>query len=316
MQKEQEAKPRYMGRSHSEGAFVFQMGLQSPSNPDPAAFLASLGISKAESGRIRAQGRISFNPDAGTFALVPRRDSDPAGQDCSAQTRPVVLYEDDFCLAVDKPAGILVHGDGTGATTLSHQVEAYLAQKGDLLAPQAVQRLDVETTGIVLFSKAVEFQGLFDALVADHSLMAKRYLAVVCGAYPVSHDRLSYQIARDRHDARRMRACSSGGQDALSLVERLAVAPDSSASLLRVTLMTGRKHQIRVHLAARGFPVAGDPLYGSRNNLGAGFASEGLMLHAAQEELVHPVTGERVSIQSPAPQRIARLFPDAATARM
>jgi len=102
----------------------------------------------------------------------------------SATTRPVtaapasVVWEDPLALLADKPAGLLVHGDGTGAETLSDHVQAHLAAEGSCAVAQAVQRLDVETTGLVLFSKTEQFQPAFDALVAGNS-MRKRYLVEV-----------------------------------------------------------------------------------------------------------------------------------------
>ena len=116
-----------------------------------------------------------------------------------------VPYADEHLMAVDKPAGILVHGDGTGARTLTDGVAALLGREGVPAAPQAVQRLDVDTTGVVLFSLAPEFQPALDALVASHD-MRKRYLAVVEGSFDAGVRRLDAPLGRDRHDARRMRA--------------------------------------------------------------------------------------------------------------
>ena len=122
---------------------------------------------------------------------------------------PRVLYRDPFLMAVDKPAGILVHADGTGARTLTDDVAALLAREGVPAVPQAVQRLDVDTTGVVLFSLAPEFQPALDALVASHD-MRKRYLAVVEGSFPAGVLRLGAPLGRDRHDARRMRVSPRG----------------------------------------------------------------------------------------------------------
>lgn len=274
--------------------------------------LNALGISKALSGRLRAQNRVSLDLSTATLTLTASSEIEPSEgrfeRFCTAYGEPAVLFEDDFLLALDKPAGVLVHGDGTGQPTLSDAACGLLARHEEPLALQAVQRLDVPTTGVVLFSKAVEFQGLFDALVADHTRMTKRYLAVVAGAYPCARDRIDAPIGRDRHDARKMRVCAAGtGQDSCTEVERLAVAPDKSASLLLVTLRSGRKHQIRVHLAHRGFPILGDVLYAT------GQASRGpLMLHAWSELFAHPITGQAVSITAPSIGRFEGMFPGAA----
>ncbi len=273
--------------------------------------LAALGISKALSGRLRAQNRVFLDSGAGILTLTAESQTEPSEglfeRFCAAFGQPAVLFEDDFALALDKPAGVLVHADGTGEVSLSDAACGMLARGEGVLAPRAVQRLDVPTTGVVLFSKAVEFQGLFDALVADHSRMTKRYLAIVRGVYPHVRDRIDAPIGRDRHDARKMRVCAPGtGQACCTEVERLALTPGGDVSLLLVTLRSGRKHQIRVHLAHRGFPILGDALYGT------GRASKGaLMLHAWNEAFTHPVTGQPVSLVAPSIGRFEAMFPQA-----
>ena len=208
-----------------------------------------------------------------------------------------VLYEDEVLLAWDKPAGILVHADGTGAPTLTDAVAAHLAAEGRAgVRPQAVQRLDVETTGVVLFSLDRATQPALDAQVAGHD-MEKTYLAVVAGRFPWDEKVVDAPLGRDRHDARRMRVCRPGqGKPALTHLRRLATG--KGRSLLEVTLGTGRRHQIRVHLASLGFPVVGDALYrGARSGAG-------LLLHAWRESLRHPVTGELLRIETAWPERL------------
>lgn len=234
--------------------------------------------------------------------LSYRRTETPAPDVAAATPEVTIVYKDSILLATDKPAGLLVHGDGTGADTLTARVRAQLARQGSAAVPQAVQRLDVETTGLVIFSLTEEFQPALDAQVAGHD-MAKRYLAVIEGRLSGTEDawrELSWPIGRDRHDARRMRA-SNAGKPALTRARTLAQA--HGRSLLLVELATGRRHQIRVHLARAGHPLVGDALYG-----GAAHA-DGLMLHAWQERLVHPVTGAPVELATEVPPRFARLFP-------
>lgn len=261
-----------------------------------------------------------------------------------------VLFEDAWLLAVDKPAGIIVHDDGTGAPTLTELVRGHLeaAGEGDATAQlQAVQRLDRDTTGVVLFSKDKAVQPKLDAALAGRVAAAvgavtrgmpgattaspagaapapdarlapdarparKRYLAVVRGEFPWKIRTLDGPIGRDRHDARRMRV-SSGGKPAETRVRCLATsgARGSRRSLLLVELVTGRKHQIRVHLSHAGFPILGDALYGTPAD--RGHRAPALMLHAWEELLVHPVTGEALRLVAPVPERICDLFPDAPT---
>ena len=213
---------------------------------------------------------------------------------------PDVIYQDPFLLAVDKPAGLLVHGDGSGADTLTAQVECLLTRQGLLGAVQAVQRLDAQTTGLVIFSLAQEFQPFLDAQVAGHN-MRKRYLAVVEGRMPLGQTwiELTGPIARDRHDARRMRVGATG-KPAHTRVQVLS--QHKGCSLLLVELLTGRKHQIRVHLAHAGHPILGDSLYGGAP------CRDGLMLHALSERIVHPLTREALELQTSVPARFERFL--------
>lgn len=266
-------------------------------------------------------------------ATMPYASNSPAGVSLGESLE--VLYEDPFVLAVNKPAGILVHGDGSSSETLTDLVRAYLLRKGSPAAGriQALQRLDVETSGVVLFSKTKEFQPAFDELLrpddgvpvsglrpndgthggAAPSLRAsgrglerpfKCYLAVADGRVPSDLMSINRAIGRDRHDARRMRV-SASGKPSLTLIR--GIAAKKGRSLVACVLKTGRRHQIRVHLASIGHPIVGDPLYGRGWAMDAG-NEMGLMLHAACERFVHPVTGTLVEVRAPIPARMMQLF--------
>lgn len=208
-----------------------------------------------------------------------------------------VVYEDEVLIAVDKPAGVIVHADGTGVPTLTDAVAAHLEAEGRAgVRPQAVQRLDRETTGLVLLSLDRATQPALDAQVAGRG-MRKRYLAVVSGRVPWETREVCGPIGRDRHDARRMRVCRAGtGKPALTTVRR--VATEGARTLLLVELGTGRRHQIRVHLASLGLPIVGDELYGGTRG------RSGLLLHAFAQDLDHPVTGERLRLRTSWPSRL------------
>ena len=215
-----------------------------------------------------------------------------------------IAYEDAALLVADKPAGLLVHGDGTCAPTLTDAVRAHVATAGGNASQvQAVNRLDVATSGLVLFSLAKELQPALDAAMAGHGAAGttKRYLAVVPGGFPAEHLRIREPIGRDRHDARRMRVAGAhGGKPAETQVDRLADA--GGLTLLCVSLLTGRRHQIRVHLASQGWPIVGDTLYGGRRS------AQGLLLHAAELGFVHPGTGEELLVRSAWPARFPTCF--------
>ena len=301
------ARPQYAGVRG--GAFV----LRAERACTATGLLADAGLSRAARGRLFARGQVMRADGAGPLDAQARL---APGEELAVEPRvtraagpasalPVrVLWEDDFALAVDKPQGILVHADGTGAPTLTDRVQGHVASRGLACVPQALQRLDVDTSGVVLFSKTEEFQPLFDALVAHGEAEGgarKTYLAVVRGAFAQERATYAWPLGRDRHDARRMRV-SAGGQEALTHVRRLAISPGGAHSLLAVVLGTGRRHQIRVHLAHAGFPIVNDALYGRRES------GAGLMLHAALEEFAHPLTGERVRACAGWPERFDAYF--------
>ena len=201
------------------------------------------------------------------------------------------VYADAWLLAVDKPAGLLVHGDGTGARTLTDLVR----EATGIACAQAVQRLDSETTGLVLFSLDKEVQPALDAAVASGAVR-KRYIALVAGRLAGGERTIDAAIGRDRHDARRMRV-SKTGKHAATIVRPLARY--GNATLVELELLTGRRHQIRVHMASIGHPVVGDALYHGPASKG------GLMLHALEERLVHPVTSEELLLRTAWPPRFA-----------
>lgn len=213
-------------------------------------------------------------------------------------SHPRVLYRSNTLIAVDKPQGLIVHGDGTGVPTLTDAVrELLLAEDTDASQSaardlQCLQRLDRDTSGIVLFSLSKKTQGAYDRLIAEHAI-EKHYRALVEGRFPKTTQTYTWSIGRDRHDARKMRV-SRSGKAATTHVRRLEQY--ASSAFLDVRIETGRKHQIRVHLSHAGHPIVGDNLYGRPH-------PKGLMLHAAELSFRDPVTGESVDICSPLPRR-------------
>lgn len=290
---------------------------------DARTCLFALGLSRSAVARCFVEGQfVKFGPNgmerlvassglsAGDLvAIIARRSRTAVRYD---QTPVPVLYEDPFVIAVEKPQGLLVHSDGTGAATLTDRVAFHVSSGGPPISPQALQRLDFDTTGIVLFSKTEEWQPLFDGLIAGDGV-DKRYLAVVEGVFPRRSALYRDRLGRDRHDSRRMRI-HPAGQECVTFVRRLGVDEGARLSLLEIRLGTGRRHQIRVHLSAHGYPIVNDPLYGVAPRNG-----NRLMLHAWRESFVHPILGEPVDVRSGWPERFSSLidrscFDDAITA--
>ena len=226
-----------------------------------------------------------------------------------------ILYKDEYLLAVNKPAGIIVHADGTNEPSLTDVVcEKLRALKSpteaDLSQVQALNRLDKESTGIVLFSLKKETQPQFDQLIVSKEL-SKEYLAAVKGAFEPNKLLIDKAIGKDRHDAQKMRISDTGkpSQTEVCLVKVASSAQGQTQSLLLVNLLTGRKHQIRVHLSSLGFPLVGDTLYGGVSSLQRGakkkHKAQPLMLHAYRVEFIHPVTSAKIVIKTDIPERFS-----------
>ena len=226
-----------------------------------------------------------------------------------------ILYKDEYLLAVNKPAGIIVHADGTHEPSLTDTVCEKLSTlesptEADLSQVQALNRLDKETTGIVLFSLKKEMQAQFDQLIASKEL-SKEYLAAVKGVFEPNKLLIDKAIGKDRHDAQKMRISATGkpSQTEARLIKVASSAQGQTQSLLLVNLLTGRRHQIRVHLSSLGFPLVGDALYGGVSSLQRGakkrHKAQPLMLHAYRVEFIHPVTGAKIVIKTNIPERFS-----------
>jgi tRNA pseudouridine32 synthase/23S rRNA pseudouridine746 synthase len=219
----------------------------------------------------------------------------------------VILLEDAHLLAVDKPAGrLVIPGRGTDETSLREELQT---SHGRLWV---VHRLDRGTSGVLLFARDAEAHRALN-LAFDRGEPAKRYLALVRGA-PRGEQRIDVPIAPARRG--RMRPARRGdprGKPAATLVRPLEVFParrwtDGALALVEALPETGRTHQIRVHLAAAGFPLAVDPDYGEPGPLlgpDGGVLLARTPLHAARLEGRHPATGAALAIEAPLPADMA-----------
>lgn len=233
-----------------------------------------------------------------------------------------VFYEDDYLVAVNKPAGVVVHptyrhAGGTVMNALLWRARTW----PDGQRPSLVGRLDKGTSGILVVAKtAAVHAALQRTLRSDRS--EKDYLAVVYGRVNVSRGEIGLRLSRDPGDRRRVVASANTGVPSLTEFERLSrvAAPRAGLSLLRCRLRTGRTHQIRVHLAARGWPIVGDPTYGTPRWTDVADPALAAALHAFPRQALHawrttfphPVTLQRVDIEAPVPQDLANLLATAA----
>lgn len=212
-----------------------------------------------------------------------------------------ILFEDDSLLVISKPPGIVVHPangnpDGTLVNGLLYHYHE-IADVGDKIRPGIVHRLDKDTSGIMVVAKTeLAHRLLVDAFKAR--TVDKKYLALVYGLLEPKTGRIVKSIRRHPVHRQKMTVCEEGkGRYAASNWQSLEeYAIGCGLSLVQVHIETGRTHQIRVHMASLGHPIAGDMLYGRARNV-KHFPRQ--MLHAYSLSLLHPVTGEKLDFTAP-----------------
>jgi 23S rRNA pseudouridine1911/1915/1917 synthase len=236
-----------------------------------------------------------------------------------------VLYEDADLLAIDKPPGLVVHpspghSSGTLVNALLHHVKD-LGGVGGELRPGIVHRLDRDTSGVLLVAKTDRAHASLSRQMKKRS-MRKEYLALSAGVPKVRKGEVSFAIGRDPGDRKRMKAFRAspeppaGAREARTLYEIEREWFPLGLTLLRCRLVTGRTHQIRVHLAAAGLPVVGDPVYGRPryDRVKDAALRKALQdfprqaLHAERIAFRHPATNEPLEIVAPVPGDLRRLL--------
>lgn len=270
------------------------------------------GEVRRNKGRVSADDRVAAGD---VLRLPPVRVShrpDVMATGVPARQFPV-LHEDDAFLAIDKPAGVAVHG-GSG---VSHGVIEQLRQaRPDARLLELVHRLDRETSGVLLIAKKRSaLKALQDQFRGRET--GKTYLALVKGVWPqrlkVLDQPLHKYLLPDGE--RRVKVVSRDDPDGMRsislvrVIRQVSVSPELASacpaglSLLEVTIKTGRTHQIRVHLAHAGHPIVGDDKYGDfelNRQLGR-LGLKRMFLHAWQLKITHPVTGEPMQLQAQLP---------------
>jgi 23S rRNA pseudouridine1911/1915/1917 synthase len=243
------------------------------------------GRARAKSHKLEGGEELEFEPPR-----APTSTLEPQEMDL------VVPYEDEHLLVVDKPAGLVVHpAPGHARGTLVQGLLAYDVEGGDEPErPGIVHRLDRDTSGLLVVARSPEAHRRLQELVQSRAL-TREYIALVAGRPRSLRGTIDAPVGRDRHDPLRQSLDTDTPRDAVTHFEVDELLPRHA--LLRVTLETGRTHQIRVHLAAIDLPVSGDSLYGRPGDLGL----ERQFLHAARLAFEHPFTGAAVDVSSPLP---------------
>lgn len=265
-------------------------------------------------GQPVSSGSAKATPGLYAVTLPPVAPADP-----QPEAIPLtVLHEDADLIVIDKPAGMAAHpAPGSETGTL---VNALLAHCGDSLSgiggvarPGIVHRLDKDTSGVMVAAKTDRAHAGLSALFATHDI-ERTYIALTRGAPSPAKGRVETQIGRSNSDRKKMAVLKAGGRNAITdyVVQTTFGEPARAggaplAARVACTLHTGRTHQIRVHLASKGAPILGDPVYGSGSPAApvrAAIAEAGLArqaLHAAVLGFVHPVTGEQLRFETPPP---------------
>jgi 23S rRNA pseudouridine1911/1915/1917 synthase len=263
--------------------------------------------SRAQAAKLIENGAVALNGEtARKSERVEENDliaielaAPPAGDPSEPAVPFEIVYEDESLLIVDKPSGLVVHpapGNRTG--TLS-QALVGLAGGGDPERSGIVHRLDKETSGLLVVARNDNvLRALQKALQARE--ITRRYTALVRGQAESSSGTIDAPLGRDRRNPENISIRMDSDRTAVTHFE--VVEEIGARSLLHVSLETGRTHQIRVHMAAIGLPVCGDPTYGISGDLGL----ERQFLHASALSFHHPVTNEPMSFGSPLPPDLAQ----------
>jgi len=268
-------------------------------------------VSRSQAARWIADGFCMVNDKPVTKAGFAVKAGDrvaftvPDPVECTVEKENIpinILYEDEDVAVVDKPCGMVVHPaagneSGTLVNALLYAMDS-LSGIGGVKRPGIVHRLDKDTSGLLMVAKNDMAHESLSRQLSERT-MEKHYLAVVEGNMKEQEGEIDKPIARSKKDRKKM-AVDPEGRDALtrwSLVENLR-----DAALLNVHILTGRTHQIRVHMQSIHRPLAGDSIYGLSKG---GVRVPRLMLHAYTLDFTHPRTGERLHFVAEPPKEFA-----------
>lgn len=217
-----------------------------------------------------------------------------------------VIYEDDDLMLINKQPGVIVHPTkGHPVHTIANGVMKYMAETGQSFKVRFANRIDMDTTGIIIVCKNANAQNDLSNQMRRNTVV-KKYKALVEGNVEEDHFTIDLPVGRPDQISIQRTVMDEGGKDAISevrVLERFESERYGPHTLVEVTLHTGRTHQIRVHLSHIGHPIAGDSLYG-----GAADLIDRQALHAYYIEFDHPVTRERISFEAPLPDDIEQIF--------
>lgn len=245
------------------------------------------GVSRAKSYLLEEGQSVAVEiPKVTAHGLVPESVDVP------------ILFEDEWLLVADKPAGMAVHpSPGHSSGTLVHALLGHGLAGGEEFRPGVVHRLDKDTSGLLVVAKSVEVHRRLVAMMRERAV-SRRYQALVHGVISEESGTIEAPVGRDRSRRKMMAIGGGGAREARTHFRVLERYP--RFTFVEVRLETGRTHQIRVHFQGIERPVAGDRTYGRQDVLGIGRQ----FLHSARLTFTHPMTGEVVDVDSPLPSEL------------
>ena len=262
----------------------------------------SMAVTLIESGRVSVNGKpCDKKQKLSVGDRVAVTVPDPVPYEAKAENIPLeIVYEDSDLLVVNKPKGMVVHPaagnyEGTLVNALLWHCGDSLSGINGVLRPGIVHRIDKDTSGLLIVAKNDASHTALAAQIKAHSF-TREYEAVVFGT--VKDDRGTVDAPIGRHPVDRKRMCITPKNSKNAVTHYEVIARYKGYTHIRCVLETGRTHQIRVHMASLGHPVAGDPVYGVKNER-VGF--RGQCLHARKIGFIHPSTGEYLEFQSDLP---------------
>lgn len=254
-----------------------------------------IGETSVFSNRILEDGdvlRVELVEKKGSEAVIPV----PVNLD--------ILFEDDHLMVVNKPAGMPVHpSQGNYGNTLANGIAAYMEAKGVDFVFRAVNRLDRDTSGLLIIAKHMLSSSILSDQVKDHAIH-REYTAIVCGKTD-TEGTIDAPIARKNGSTIERVVDPERGESAITHYKTLAYNKETDLSCIRLLLETGRTHQIRVHMKHIGHPLPGDFLYNPDYRY-----IQRQALHSVYLRFIHPITGEVLEFTAPLPEDMAVLVAD------
>lgn len=259
-----------------------------------------------DEGHVRVNGRsVKKRAPLKSEDIVEIHFQEPPQTDLLPQNIPLdILYEDEWLLAVNKPAGMVVHpAAGNWDNTFVNALLFYCKdlEKDGSVRPGIVHRLDKDTSGVLLAAKRRQAHERLVGLFSSRKIY-KKYTAVVVGV-PAESLIIAEPIGRDPVHRKQM-AVRADGKSAYTELKRGMT--NGKISMVEVEIKTGRTHQIRVHLQHIGYPVLGDPVYGDKN-INKNFNIHRPLLHATAVTFLHPCTGQTIAIHAPLPNDMKKI---------